>query len=246
MRSITFNNILELKTVDSTNSYLKKHISGLKTGTVVFSGEQTSGRGRMNRNWQGEKDKSVFCSFLLKEMYEPIDAVRITFLFSIAVRFLLLKYIPNSKIKLKWPNDVLCSGKKICGILSEHTGDSVISGIGLNVLNFDPEKEIEQPWTTVESESGSRPDIAGFKISLIECVNQVFERYCTTELSDIPSIWFREAGILNRRVSVVSGKESFSGKIRMTDSNGGLVITDERTGELRSIYTGDINYDDKL
>lgn len=244
MKCEIFNNVINLDKVDSTNSYLKKYSGNLPSGTAVFAEEQTSGKGRLKRKWHGEKGKSIACSFLIKDIYENIDAVRLSFLFSLAVKSVLAKYIEYNKIALKWPNDILVSKKKLCGILSEYSRESVIVGIGINVNNFNPLPKIDQPWTTIESESNVVPDIKAIRNELVESVNSVFSRYCTNNLNDIPYIWFREAEIINKPVSVKTDNVTTSGIVKSIDDKGVLYIKSDKTNEIISISFGDITYHD--
>lgn len=246
MRCICFRNVIDLDEVDSTNKYLKTNAGKLPEGTVVFSDEQTAGRGRMDRHWYGKKGKSIYASFLIKNIYDNLDAVRLSFLFSIALKTFFSKYISYDRIRLKWPNDVLIENKKISGILSEYSKECVIVGIGINVSDFEPDGDIEKPWTTIQTESGSEPDISALRYELADAVNGVFMRYCTNKLTDFPSIWFREAEIRDNRITVDSGKESFTGTVKMIDDNGALIVEDCSNGEIKTVYYGDITINDQF
>lgn len=246
MRCICFRNIIELDEVDSTNKYVKTNAAKLPEGTAVFSDFQTAGRGRMDRNWYGKKGKSIFASFLIKNIYDNLDAVRLSFLFSIALKTFFSKYISYDKINLKWPNDVLIGNKKISGILSEYSQECVIVGIGINAFDFEPDGEIEKPWTTIQTESGSEPDMIALRSELTDAVNGVFMRYCTNHLTDFPKIWFREAEIRDNSITVDSGDGIFSGIVKMIDDNGALMVEDSATGEIKTVYYGDITINDQF
>ncbi len=244
MRHEQFTNIIRIEKVSSTNTYVKKHSAELDHGTVLFADEQTEGRGRLGRSWYGEKGRSIFCSFLIKNIYENSDAVRLSFLFSIAVKVFLMKYIDNSKITLKWPNDIMITDKKICGILSEYSKECVIIGVGINVYDFIPQREINCPYTTIEAEGGTIPDINIIQNEFVQTVNSVFTRYCTNSLKDLPMIWFREAGIKNRTVSVDTQKIIITGTIDSIDDLGSLVIINVENGKKETIFYGDVTYND--
>lgn len=246
MRCICFRNIIELDEVDSTNKYVKTSAGKLPEGTVVFSDEQTDGRGRLDRQWYGKKGKSIFASFLVKNIYDNLDAVRLSFLFSIALKSFFAKYISYDKINLKWPNDVLIGNKKISGILSEYSKECVIVGIGINVFDFEPDGDIDKPWTTIQTECGSDLELAVLKSELTEAVNGVFMRYCTNQLTDFPSIWFREANIRDSRITVDSGNGSFTGIVKLIDDHGALMVEDSTTGEIKTVYYGDITINDQF
>lgn len=246
MRLENFTHKIDLEKVNSTNSYMKKHSDDLNTGTVIFAKDQTEGKGRIGRSWYGEPGKSIFCSFLIKNVYENIDAIRLSFLFSLAVKMMLTKYIDGRRIVLKWPNDVIVSGKKICGILSEYSKECVIVGIGINILNFKPKGNIAYPYTSVESEVSDPPEIETIKNELVESVNMVYRRYCTNTASDIPLIWFREADIKGRRVTVSSDERSVSGTVDSIDELGCLIIKSDINGQKERIFYGDVTYNDQL
>jgi BirA family transcriptional regulator, biotin operon repressor / biotin---[acetyl-CoA-carboxylase] ligase len=244
MKCLRFSNIVLLDTVDSTNTYCKRRYESLPSETVVFAHEQTSGKGRLDRKWLGEKGKGIYSSFLIKNIFENADAVRLSFLFSIAVKNFLSGYVPYFKIKLKWPNDVLIENSKICGILSEYSKNCVIAGIGINVRDFSPSEEIGRPWTTIQKVSGTDYDPAELAEKLVEAVNSVFERYCTNPISDLPMIWFRESGIKGQKLTVDNGNNPFSGSVEAIDDCGALIIKENATGKLVTAAYGDITYHD--
>ncbi|NOR44597.1 MAG: biotin--[acetyl-CoA-carboxylase] ligase [Candidatus Delongbacteria bacterium] len=237
-----FNNIINLETVDSTNNYLKDHLTEFESGTVLFSTEQTNGRGRFDRSWFGEKYKSIFSSFLIKNISEPEDALRYSFLFSLGIKDLLSQYISAEDIVLKWPNDILIGDKKITGVLSEFAQNSVIVGIGINVLEFIPEGKIEMPWTTIEKETGLKLDVEKFKFELIDHINNAFIKYNAEDPKNITRLWAEEAEILGKFVTVSHQNKKISGTVLSIDDLGILKIAYENN--IINISTGDLEYND--
>ena len=153
------NRIIRLDEVDSTNSYLKGRNDLLQQhGLVVIADMQTSGRGRVGREFVSLRGKNLTFSVVLHPEL-PLGEIQVlSLLASIAVSRVLEKYL--NKIRLKWPNDVLVCEKKICGILLEAINIPELSfpvlvmGIGLNTkgcLNDYPE-ELQDIVTTIESE----------------------------------------------------------------------------------------------
>ncbi|MGB1040404.1 MAG: biotin--[acetyl-CoA-carboxylase] ligase, partial [Flavobacteriales bacterium] len=132
-------NLIELKSIDSTNNYLSNFAnkSKLLNGTVILAHNQTKGKGQRGNNWESEEGKNLTFSVFLKTSCLSVDK---NFFLSIAVcnaiHVIVSKRIGDTKIK--WPNDILVGNKKICGILIENSivgdklGNSII-GIGLNV-----------------------------------------------------------------------------------------------------------------
>lgn len=120
--------LLVLPTVDSTNTYLKALAKqGAEHGTVVIADHQTGGRGRLGRSFSSPKGQGLYLSLLLKQ---PPD-LRLTPMAAVAVRRAMIEQT-GLQPKIKWINDLVADGKKLCGILTELAGDNVIIGIGIN------------------------------------------------------------------------------------------------------------------
>lgn len=127
--------------IPSTNSYLKEHASSLQNKTLVLANQQSSGRGRFQRQFRSDRDKGIYCSFLLKN-YDVKLLTQLSFACALALA-ISTHDLYSLKTQIKWPNDLLIKDKKLAGILIEslHTGEhmDVVVGFGLNVYhqNFD-------------------------------------------------------------------------------------------------------------
>jgi len=136
--------IIKLNAIDSTNSFLKEmaHFSLLENFTIVVAKEQTKGRGQMGSRWLSEINKNLLCSVFVRfDSFSVAHQVLVNYAVSVAIVNVLNTYkIP--KVAIKWPNDILSSNKKICGILVENVIQkkeikSSVIGIGLNVNQID-------------------------------------------------------------------------------------------------------------
>ena len=117
-----------LETVDSTNTNAKELVrQGTPHGTVVIADHQTGGRGRMGRSFTSPKGKGLYLSLILRQ--EP--DLRLTPLAAEAVRRAIVS-VTGLQPQIKWINDLVLSGKKLCGILAEAVQDHVIVGVGIN------------------------------------------------------------------------------------------------------------------
>ncbi len=125
--------------ITSTNDFLKRLARrGAAAGTTILADEQTSGRGRLGRKWHSPPGQGLWFSFLMRPRL-PLDKVGVI---SLALAALIAETLTQScgiECRVKWPNDVLVGGKKVCGILCETQMsptqvEAVIAGIGLNVL----------------------------------------------------------------------------------------------------------------
>ena len=168
--------VLVLDTVDSTNKLLREMaFDGAPQGQTVISNEQTMGRGRMGRSFFSPRDKGIYFSYLLKPDQAPSDAVSLTAWTAVAM-VRAIERVSGFMPGIKWVNDLVSGGRKLCGILTEmsiesETGriDSIIIGIGININNDteDFSDDIKDIATSILIESGkpvSRAALAGAMI----------------------------------------------------------------------------------
>jgi BirA family biotin operon repressor/biotin-[acetyl-CoA-carboxylase] ligase len=140
----------------STNSYAKQ-LNGESSyhGSLVLADHQTGGRGQYDRKWQVEPGQNLTFSLV----FEPQKAERFTLL-TLACALAVSDVIDSQaglETKLKWPNDILCNGKKLCGILTEtqfsgNKVERVVVGIGLNVNQTDFTGELKESATSLAQE----------------------------------------------------------------------------------------------
>lgn len=129
--------IVYLDSVDSTNSYGKRLAeSDFSDGTVIIAEEQTSGRGRLGRDWVSPKGKGIWMTIMLKPDIKPNLASQVTLIAAMAV-LKAIKAVYDMDIMIKWPNDLVVNGKKVCGILAELGAEIervnyLCVGIGIN------------------------------------------------------------------------------------------------------------------
>lgn len=128
--------IIDLVTVDSTNTYLKNNYQHLEDMTFVCAKYQTAGRGRGNRQWLAEEGKNLTFSVLIRDEDLIGRYKMLSVLSALSILKVLQKY-GISDVSIKWPNDVYVRDEKIAGILLESVSreslECLIIGIGLNV-----------------------------------------------------------------------------------------------------------------
>ena len=183
------NRIIRLDEVDSTNSYLKGRNDLLQQhGLVVIADMQTSGRGRVGREFVSLRGKNLTFSVVLHPELKLEEIQFFALLAGVAVARVLEKYLNN--VRLKWPNDVLVSEKKICGILleaitiPEQNLPVLVMGIGLNTkgcLNDYPE-ELQDIVTTIESEISRNFKIVSEKETAPDLGNETVFQQLLVEL----------------------------------------------------------------
>lgn len=119
-------------TIDSTNTELKRRAAqGAESGTVVLADAQTSGRGRLGREFYSPAGSGVYFSILLRPEIPAEQLVLFTTAASVVVCH-AIETVTGKSPSVKWVNDLYLDGKKVCGILTEKQGDAVVIGVGIN------------------------------------------------------------------------------------------------------------------
>lgn len=150
---------INLSRVDSTSAFIKRRRRFLKDVTFVSAREQTNGRGRLGRSWESEAGKNLLFS-LFTDNPSIVGNYRLASLASAAAIVRALKPYLGDTLSVKWPNDVLCNGRKICGILLEGLNSdgkmtALIIGTGLNVnQTVFNSSAYNQPPTSLQIEKG--------------------------------------------------------------------------------------------
>ena len=202
-----------LDEIDSTNSECKRlSHQGAAHGTVVIANRQTAGRGRMSRQFQSPKDKGIYMSVLLYPKTRPSQLLPLTPLAGVCVCS-AVERVCGVRPGLKWPNDPVLNGKKLCGILTEvsmegETGhiDCLIIGIGVNVSqtpeDFSP--DVSAMATSLAWELGrpvSRPRLAA---AMMEELDRAYNDLCDGNVSEYLEICRRDCVNIGKRVQVIS------------------------------------------
>ncbi len=119
---------------------------GAPQGSVLLAEEQTAGRGRGSNSWLSERSTGIYCSVIFRPPLPPSDVLILSLAAGLAVRSAILQVDARLAPDLKWPNDLLIDGKKVCGILTEMNSEAtqvrhIVVGIGINVNQaaFPPE-----------------------------------------------------------------------------------------------------------
>lgn len=237
------NKIYHFETIDSTNIFAKELIAeDIEEGAVVVADVQLSGRGRNNRQWSSPKG-GLWFSVILYPKISPEKGMLVTMNASVAVA-LAIKDVANLDPEIKWPNDILIDGKKVCGILTENDArdnkfNYSIVGIGINVNN-----EIDY---NLQNIAISLKQKTGMKISRSELLRSILrffdENYRKMNLGNFETnrkLWLSFANIVGRKVRIKDGEEEITGDVNDIDKNGYLIL--ETSIGLTRIISGDIDY----
>lgn len=216
--------------IDSTNTRAKQLAEeGHPSGTLVVAEQQIAGRGRRGRSWESPCGSGIFMTLMIKPDINPNNASMLTLVAALAVAAAIRK-CTGRPAGIKWPNDIVMNGKKVCGILTEMSAqvdyvNHVVVGIGINVHNESFPEELTHMATSLYLETGERMN----RVSLIEEVWEQFERYYDTfmETEDLSGLVKEyEAHLVNMHqiVKVLDPKEPFEGKARGITARGELMV----------------------
>ena len=145
--------------IGSTNSAaMAAAADGAPEGTVFLAEEQTAGRGRGANSWQSPRSTGIYCSAILRPALPPSDVLVLSLAAGLAVQAAIQQVDSRVHADLKWPNDLLIDGKKVCGILTEMNAEAtrvryLVVGVGLNVNQSNFPKDL--PATSLRLETGS-------------------------------------------------------------------------------------------
>jgi len=220
-------------TMDAARELAKR---GAREGTIVIAEAQTRGRGRLSREWLSPEG-GIYFTLVLRPRISPAYAPRINLMAGIAVAA-TIKELYGLKAELKWPNDVLIEGKKVCGILAEMDAETdvlnfVNVGIGINVNTSIPR---------FEKTATSLKDALGTEISRKEFLSALvveIERWLPLLMkADLLEEWGRLSATLNKDVRIMSLGEEVTGQAMDIDTTGALIVKD-KDGSLRTVLVGD-------
>ncbi len=236
-----------LKSTVSTNAdAFRLAEDGAIQGTVVLADSQTGGKGRRGRVWSSPAGVNLYCSVVLRPAIMPHEAPQLTFLSAVAAARAIegtTKLAPE----IKWPNDLLISGKKIAGLLNEMSAETdginfVILGIGVNLnMTMDqfPE-DLRQPATSLLLESGVRVDRSHFAGVMLRELDRLYADFLLHGFGPIREEWQRRCNANGRQVLVTdSGTECTGGRFIGIDLDGALLLRSD-DNILHRITCGDV------
>ncbi len=215
---------------DSTNIRAKELAEeGHPGGTLVVADRQEAGRGRRGRSWDSPSGTGIFMTLLLKPDMNPNHASMLTLVAAMAVARAISK-CADTEALIKWPNDIVIGGKKICGILTEMSAqfdfiNHIVIGIGINVHNEHFPEEIAETAGSILLQTGKRIRRA----ELIEQILEQFEHYYaifmeTEDLSGLVKEYNSILVNMNKSVRVLDPKEPFEGKAMGITKKGELIV----------------------
>ena len=229
---------------DSTNLWIKRLAKeSAPEGTLALAEFQSAGRGRLGRSWEVPEGTSVMMSILLRPKFEPQYAPMLTLVMGMAVAKAVKKL--GFDVSIKWPNDVVVSHKKICGILTEmgvRDGkiDYAVIGVGINVNIREFPEEMADKATSLYLESGREFDRSQIPGLVMEAFEEYYEKFAATcDLSGLKEEYESILANYDQPVRVLA-KEPYEGVARgITD--GGELLVEKTDGTIVAVSAGEVS-----
>lgn len=223
--------VLYFDTIDSTNTKAQELAEkGYQSGTLVVADKQELGKGRRGRSWVSPSGTGIFMTLMIKPDINPNNASMLTLVAALAVAKAITS-VTGEEAMIKWPNDIVVNGKKVCGILTEMNAqfdyiNHIVVGIGINVHNESFPEEISQMASSLMIEAGGK---RFHRAQIIAETMAYFEQYYDTFLKtqDLSALVREYDKLLvnrNKSVRVLDPKEPFDGKAMGITPKGELIV----------------------
>lgn len=229
--------------MDSTNEWAKRLAEeGAPDLTVCLADEQTAGKGRLGRVWKSPAGTSVSMSVLLRPSVRPEHLSMLTLVMGMAAADGLGK-IMGLPVGIKWPNDVVIHGKKLCGILTETASDGswVVIGIGINVNMTDFPEELRSKASSIRLETGREESLPRTAAVVLNEFRDYYRAFLETEdMSGLRATYERMLVNIHEKVRVLDPGGAFNGTALGIDDAGDLLVRRD-DGTVVHVYSGEVS-----
>lgn len=239
--------VLYFDSVDSTNQ-VAKQCGQTETfeNTLIVADEQTAGKGRLGRRWESEKGKGIWMSLLLRPNISPENASYFTLIAATAMSR-AIEEVVGLQTEIKWPNDIILDGKKVCGILTEMSAELnlihyLVVGIGVNVSQTDFTGELTNKAVALKT-FGSEEKLQ--RLNIIQIFVEYFEMYYNHfveagSLQNVIEYNRKHSATLNKKVVLIKREEKREVYAKDLDAFGRLIIINENNEE-EVISSGEVS-----
>jgi BirA family biotin operon repressor/biotin-[acetyl-CoA-carboxylase] ligase len=231
--------------INSTNTYLLECAKvGAPSGSVCFAEQQIQGRGRLGRTWFSPRGTNIYCSMLWYFSSEQTDLAGLSLAVAVMIAQALKKYGIAAGIELKWPNDILFSGRKLAGVLLErlpekHGKTAVVMGVGLN-LQLAQTEEDRANWIDV-AEITRQPIARNYLAGLL--VNELLSQitvYQQHGLRPFLDRWRFYNAMQGKEITVHTAREIITGVMEDISERGELLLRC-KNGVLQCYQCGEVS-----
>lgn len=229
---------------DSTNEWAKREAAAAQDGSIYLADYQSAGKGRRGRVWKSPEATSVSMSVLLRPEHLKREAYPLMTLVMGLAAARGISSVCGFEAKIKWPNDVIYDGKKLCGILTElgPDADYVVIGIGLNVNMTSFPEELSERAISMRMASGrviGREEVTAAVIREFDRCYRIF--LADGDLSGLKEDYEKILANTGRRVRVIDPAAPFTGRALGINRRGELLVRRDDTGSVEAVYSGEVS-----
>ncbi|HHY77139.1 MAG TPA: biotin--[acetyl-CoA-carboxylase] ligase [Clostridiales bacterium] len=240
--------IIYLDSVDSTNNYGKELASrGFNDGILIVAEEQTKGRGRLGREWISQKGKGIWMTIMLKPDLKPDMASQVTLIAALSV-LRGIKNVTDIDVMIKWPNDLVINGKKVCGILTELGAEiDIINylcvGIGINVNSEEDDfnKIGLNTATSLKVTVGKTIDRKRLIVEILESFENLYKQFLQKGSIDYMLEEYKKHLVnLGKEVKIILKNDEVKGIAEDVNGKGHLMVRLDN-GHLMEVSSGEVS-----
>lgn len=237
--------VIHFDSIESTNKYANEIATTKAEGTVVTAEGQVAGKGRLGRGWTSPEKKGIYFSIILKPNLEPSQVAKLTLIGAAAVNLALKDIDIDSQIK--WPNDIVIDGKKLCGILTEMSCElniinHIVIGIGINanLERDDFSHELQNKATSLKIISGNNIQRGKLLALVLNHFEKLYDSFKEDlNLDETIDICKKHSALIGKDVQIIKdGKRSF-GKAIDINQEGELLVQFENA--IKKIFSGEVS-----
>ena len=244
--------LLFFDSIDSTNIRAKQEAEqGAESGLLVVADKQTAGRGRRGRGWESPSGINIYYTLLLKPDFAADCAPMLTLVMALAVAKGIRQTLRRdseeaAKVGIKWPNDIVVDGKKVCGILTEMSMEQsyiqhIVIGVGINVRKQEFPEEIRDKAAAIDEQCGFRISRSQLIADIMEAFEEDYAIFLQTH--DLKGLRASYAKLLvnqDREVCVLDPKGEYRGIARGINDQGELLV-ERQDGNIQEVYAGEVS-----
>lgn len=231
--------------IGSTNTTaMAAAAKGAPEGSVFLAEEQTAGRGRGSNSWQSPQSTGIYCSVILRPTLPPSDVLALSLSAGLAVQSAIQQVDSRVQIDLKWPNDALVDGKKLCGVLVEMNAEAtrvryIVAGIGINVNQASFPKDLLA--TSLRLATGnewSRVELAAALLKSLDREYRDLVAGATAQESILRRFAENSSWTRGKNVRIEENGIAFTGVTEGLDPRGFLLVRTDHG--LRTVLSGTV------
>ena len=239
-------NVIYYEEIDSTNAEARRlSKEGHEQGIVVVAEKQTEGKGRRGRRWESPAGTNLYFSVLLRPVLEPVKAPMLTLIMAFSVAKVICKQ-EDLRVQIKWPNDLVLSQKKICGILTEMNVteskiEDVIVGVGVNVNITEFPEELSDKATSLYLEKEDKIERNTLLQAILLEFREQYELFLKVQdLSFIQDAYNQMLINRNREVLVLEPGKEYQAKALGINESGELLVK-KSDGSVETVFAGEVS-----